>query len=292
MYNRDYNNAPAVEDLIWPDFDHNSIMSKKLIQTKNLEGEEFWNDMRKIISHDCSTLPLNNFKTWASVLAVPFFSPFLYSDYVTKALIESRNDKRVFNALTDIGVGVGKDSKIIYPFFDCKFTPNRMLSYGNYAFNGWGPKELSSIGSILEIGSGSAEMCDIAYRLGFEGKYTIYDFPEIHTIQKYYMGELGNDKVEYVSDIDKLETYDLVISNWALTEMPLDLRSKLLSRVGTSKNWLLAYSKFIFNIDNQKYINETFIPTYAKDKKVIFVSIDGMPWHNGCFYLSAKENGI
>jgi hypothetical protein len=283
----DYNNIPAP---IFPDFSSDSEWTKKMMRAKQEDGPDYWPTMRKVFEHDFKTLPKNRFKVWASVWNVPFISLNRYSEYY-RVCLEAANKKSIYKeALQERGVGMNQhDAQILMAFNDFPTTTNRMQAMAHFIINGWTPEKLRKLDTIVELVGGIGDMCDIAYRLGFEGKYVIYDFPEVANIQRYYMGELGNNKVEYVSDFNNLQDSDLVIGTWSFTEMPIDLRNKIMSKIGKSKNWLLAYSNKIFDLDNASYLNDVFLPQVSEGKNIDDVAIPFMPWHGGNAYLSVTE---
>ena len=277
-------NIPAP---IWPDFHPQSEWSQRMIQAKNENGPNYWPTMRQVFAHDFETLPKNRFKVWTSVWNVPFMSLNRYHEYIRVSLEDGNKDEIVRNALIDRGVGMTEqDAPHLFVFSDFPTTMKRMQAYSHYSLNGWTPKKLQGLNKIVELGGGIGDMCDIAYRLGFEGEYKIYDFPETGLLQRYYMGELGNDKAVFSSNLDDLSDADLVIGTWSFTEMPLELRAEIMKKIGGSKNWLLAYSNAIFGIDNADYIQNTFLPEVKEGKNVVKQDIPWMPWDGSAHYLS------
>ena len=274
---------------LFPDFHPQSELSQKLIKVKQVNGPDFWPVTREVLAHDLKTLPLNRFKVWASVLNVPLVSMNKYSDYILLALTAAKNP--VYRqALVDKGVGFSnQDVKAFYIFDDFPTTMNRAQIMSHYIINGWTPEKLSGISRIVELGGGIGDMCDIAYRLGFDGEYLIYDLPEVSELQKYYMRELGNTKAKFTSSLDDLGPADLVIATWSFTEMDLELRKEIMDKISESKNWLIAYSNKIFGIDNNDYIKNTFVPLVEENKDVKYTDIPFMPWDGGAHYLSVTE---
>ena len=274
---------------LFPDFNSNSEMAQKMIKVKQENGPDFWPVMREVFAHDLKTLPKTRFKAWASVWTIPFMATARHSDYIRLSLTAAMQPI-YHEALIDRGVGMNQqDYEYFRMFSDLPTTMNRIQAMSHFIINGWTPEKLRGINKIVELGGGIGDMCDIAYKLGFEGEYKIYDFPEVNQLQEYYMGELGNDKAKFTSDINDLSDADLVIGTWSFTEMPLDLREKIMMKIGGSKNWLIAYSNQIFSLDNDAYINKTFLPLVKGDKDVKFTAIPFMPWDGGANYVSVTE---
>lgn len=121
--------------------------------------------------------------------------------------------------------------------------------------------------TIVEFGGGYGSMCRMAQRLGFSGRYVIFDQPPILALQRYYLG-LHGFEAEYgpnakaialcstLADAASLITEDTgLMSTWALSEMPLDLRSEIevfFKQKGT-RSALIAYQHQFEGIDNTSY---------------------------------------
>jgi len=102
-------------------------------------------------------------------------------------------------------------------------------------------------------------------------KYIIFDTPEVTLLQYYYLKNLNYDvgfdnenfKIILVSNLNKLNILikrfrsnkKFLISNWALSEMPIKLRKKLSSLFFISENFLLSFQSSFEKIDNFKYFN-------------------------------------
>ena len=96
---------------------------------------------------------------------------------------------------------------------------------------------LEDMGSIIEFGGGYGAMCAIARRMGFEGKYTLVDLPEMTLLQEYYLSNLGFEadyiachNPSYVDKYDLLEGIKdngtfVLNSSWNLEEMGKNLRN-------------------------------------------------------------------
>lgn len=91
---------------------------------------------------------------------------------------------------------------------------------------------------IVEFGGGYGSMCRLARRLGFAGRYVIFDIPPILALQRYYLGLHGID-AEYAAEAPTVLCHSLadaarfmqpqavLMSTWALSEMPLSLRADI-----------------------------------------------------------------
>ncbi len=78
--------------------------------------------------------------------------------------------------------------------------------------------------TVVEIGGGYGAMCAAVYDRGFTGRYVIYDLPEMHQLQRYYLRQRGIYKdVVFTTDIEDLAPgygESLLIAMWSLSEIP------------------------------------------------------------------------
>lgn len=101
---------------------------------------------------------------------------------------------------------------------------------------------MSNINSIFEFGAGYGGMCRLIYESGFQGNYTIFDFPELHTIQKYYLRKYS---IKYLSDISCLEDppkNSLFISMSALEEAPQNIHNEFMEFAKKFDYYIFKYS--------------------------------------------------
>lgn len=275
--------------IIWSDNDENSPYSQKMREAKKVNDSTFWTQMREVFAHDATTLDLNKFKLWASTAIIPLWSihPIKeFFDIVTDVAVE---DDRYHAALTEPFVGCTKEDFDKHFRIDERndYSANRAQLLSHLIICGWDIESLSKLDSIVEIGAGIGEMTDIVHKLGFEGKYSILDFPEVHTLQKHLHDTIGIPNVEYVTDLDNFPVADLGIACFSFTEMPLEERSKIIERMSQTKNWLIIYSKHIFGIDNESYIKD-FVKNFP-NHDVDFFDVPFMNWDGGTKYLSIKQ---
>jgi hypothetical protein len=272
-----------------PPLASSKVMFDKMMTAKQVNDDTYWSTMCEVFAADCENLPMERFKVWASVMSVPLMSRSRFTDYIGPVLMAAKASEIVHNALEEPMIGMTEQDYPIYSMFDnyCT-TMNRIQHMAHLITCGWGPAELSKLDTIVELGGGIGDMADIVYKLGFRGKYIIYDFAEVGKIQKWYHDKLGHVNIVHTSDLNDLVDADLMIGTWSFTEMPIDLREQIMGKIGGTKNWLIAYSNQIFGIDNDKYITETFVPRFT-EHDIEYTDIPFMPWDGGTKYLSVKH---
>jgi hypothetical protein len=141
--------------------------------------------------------------------------------------------------------------------------------------------------SIFEFGGGYGSFYRLVRKIGFTGKYSIYDLPAFLALQnKFISSVFGNcDNVFFLNDIKEKEHVDLFISLWAISECPLTLRESVLNNID-SDIYLIAYQSEFDGIDNINYFNA------MKDKLKNTHSVDivAIKHYPGNFYFLARKN--
>jgi hypothetical protein len=113
-------------------------------------------------------------------------------------------------------------------------------------------KDIKNFDSIIEFGGGYGGMCRLLRKMGFKGKYIIYDLPELNLLQKYYLTKedcMDNTVITNNFDIFN-ENFELLIATWSLSETPLEIRDKVIK---SAKNYIMASQPSYAGNDNTKY---------------------------------------
>jgi hypothetical protein len=130
--------------------------------------------------------------------------------------------------------------------------------------------DVARFDSVLEFGGGYGSMCRTLNKLGFRGRYFIFDLPEFTALQEFYL-QLNNipicasanatlSGVSCFSDFAQFERLnrhtppDLFLATWSLSETPLDFRRRVLDTV-TARNIFIAYQDEFETIDNCEFFS-------------------------------------
>ena len=118
--------------------------------------------------------------------------------------------------------------------------------------------KIEELDEIVEFGGGYGCMCRLFFRLGFKGKYIIYDLPELLVLQEYFLSQtVGIQNITFVHDPNMLEKQisgnNLFIATWSLSETDFDLREKVFSILNSPKYFLIAYRGVFKGINNTEY---------------------------------------
>lgn len=117
-------------------------------------------------------------------------------------------------------------------------------------------KRIEQLETIVEFGGGYGAMALLCKRMGFEGKYVIYDLPEFSLLQEYYLSQFGMlDKVEW--NPDYIPSPDLFMALYSLSEVPKEDRAEFLL---LAKSYLFLYSGKWEGWDNVDYFQK-FVPS-------------------------------
>jgi hypothetical protein len=136
--------------------------------------------------------------------------------------------------------------------------------------------KIHSLDCIMEFGGGYGSMCRIIHKLGFRGKYIIFDLPLFSALQKYFLSSIGltiltpeqflssDSGVLCISDLAELtkviasenpKQESLFIATWSISEAPIKIRESIHPLVSNFKSSLIAYQHKFGEVDNINYFD-------------------------------------
>lgn len=127
-------------------------------------------------------------------------------------------------------------------------------------------KRIDQLDTIIEFGGGYGAMTLLCWRLGFRGKYIIFDLPEFALLQQWFLSQEGVENVSWPKRNGKAIKADLLIALYSLSEIPPVDRSRLLIKAAVD-SYLFLYSPTW-----EEYDNETYFKEFAK-------AVD-LKWHS------------
>jgi hypothetical protein len=139
--------------------------------------------------------------------------------------------------------------------------------------------DLNSINRIVEFGGGYGSMRWLVSELGFKNNYVIVDNEGIKQLQSRYLKESLGEEVfsqtvwkNSVDMIDpKLNSNDLFVALWSLSETPDAMMQMWINEVNNSNSHLLiAYQHNFHGRDNSAFFESKF--TSAVEKPVVGLS--------------------
>uniref|UniRef100_A0A6C0K9N4 Glycosyltransferase 2-like domain-containing protein n=1 Tax=viral metagenome TaxID=1070528 RepID=A0A6C0K9N4_9ZZZZ len=136
----------------------------------------------------------------------------------------------------------------------------------------------TAINGIFEFGGGYGQLRKVVYEMRAEIPYAIYDFPELHAIQRHFLATIPT---EFYTSTDDLPTgkYNIFVSFWGYTESPKELRDGLIPFFKAAAFDVLFFGLAqTFQLDNIAYLKRLAdILGYS----VEFVPINEMKSHDG-----------
>lgn len=122
-------------------------------------------------------------------------------------------------------------------------------------------EKLSDCDTIVEFGGGYGSFCRLAYALGFQGTYIIYDLPPLGALQRHFLRSVGLDlsSIKTISDIKDLpEVSGRVgfVATWSLNEAPIEVRETFIPLCQRVDQFLVAHDVAFEGIDNAQYFQQ------------------------------------
>ena len=280
-------------------------MLPDIVPQTNAEAEHIWINFRLRLREHILRDDPRNFLSWDVVLNTMFVDNDYYINQELKSLMASRDwETKWGKAIHEDMIGLPKK------YIQYKMSSGNLIhhAYHFLLLEEHTGLTMEDLGFILEFGGGYGSMCRLAYKLGFHGKYIIYDLPEVSALQKYFLkslslkvfssiDEMNNDRSSGVyctcSDINSLLEIDstkaqkcLFISTWSLSETEMDFRKTFLSLplIDTLKNYLITYSDAFGGVDNIKFFRD-----WSSNKGNINWNHFEIPHLQGNYYLVGKE---
>ena len=218
----------------------------KLISKKHHLTDSPWDNYRKEIRRAILEDDISDFLNWDVIKATMFYEPGKQQYEVVK------NNQKLLRSIKETKVGNPK------PYWLNSSTSGNAVNHA-YSISKLLEKcDVSSFSKIIEFGGGYGNMCRLFRNNGFTKKYTIYDLPEFLALQRYYLNSVGKgENTILTEDIESLvdnKLNTLLIATWSLSEMPLELRKKLI--VVKFDYCLIGFQSEFDGIDNIEYFEQ------------------------------------
>jgi hypothetical protein len=128
--------------------------------------------------------------------------------------------------------------------------------------------------TVIEFGGGFGSLCRLAHRLGFTGRYVIFDLAPFTLLQRYYLRSAGimrdgEDRIVLTSELADLErvvaelapdAWATFIACWSLSETPLTLRASVHPIVERIGRYCIAYQERYGEVDNVEFFADHWLP--------------------------------
>lgn len=239
-------------------------------------GTSLWEEYRKLVRKSILDKEISDFINW-EVIQKTMFCEAKAIEYK-----DIKTNNELFKAINESKVGNPK------PYYLNSSTSGNLVHHA-YSLNQFLKKySLVDINTVIEIGGGYGSMCRLFRNLNYQNEYIIFDLPEFLALQKYFLNSINPEFIQqtiFIQDTKKLATYQKVffIATWSFSEMPLNLRSELLSYIDFDY-CLIAFQSTFDGINNIEYFN-SFQNKY-KDFHFTIVPISHLK--NNFYLIGAK----
>ncbi len=235
-------------------------------------AEKFWTAYRNNIRRDILQKDPRNFLNWAPIRSSMFHEP---EDRLELDILKASPVWPEFQkALVEQKPGNPR------PYWFYSQTSGNLLhhAYIWQEFLKVFPEiKTREFKTIFEFGGGYGSFCRLFYRLGFSGKYFIYDLPEFSFLQEYFLNSINipaalasgsvNSSVSLLDSVEVLrsnanlvESPDLFLATWSLSESPIELREKIFEVVKSPGAFLIAFQGMLSNpgseVNNLEYFKK------------------------------------
>jgi hypothetical protein len=126
---------------------------------------------------------------------------------------------------------------------------------------------------VFEFGGGFGSLCRLAHRLGFKGRYVIFDLAPFTLLQRYYLRSAGvvqhgDERIVLTSELAELErevaalspdAWATFIACWSLSETPLALRQTIRPLVERVGRYCIAYQERYGEVDNVSFFTDQWL---------------------------------
>lgn len=140
-------------------------------------------------------------------------------------------------------------------------------------------KKVEDADFIFDFGGGYGSVCRLIHRLGFKGKYLIYDISVFSEIQIFFLKSIGLPVYTFeqfkhadhgiccISSYEQLKEYftgsamtlhadPLFIAMWSISESPVSTRTPIMEYTDFFNSFIIGYQDKFGEVDNREYFSE------------------------------------
>ena len=218
--------------------------------------------------------------------------------FILNELYELQKDKKKWHLWKRLLVENNVGDPIRY-FLYPKSSGNRIRQvYHLKKYCDYSEIDLLKIKYILEIGGGYGCMAQIFKKINKNCTYVIFDTMEVNFLQYYYlqmnkipvvMNKIIAGKVCLINNIDLIKKFNdnikknitsLFVANWSISEMPINLRNKILNKKQSFLNSIISFQEKFENIDNKSY----FLNYQKKIEKKVYFKLEKLEFYKKDFF--------
>lgn len=212
-----------------------------------------WNQFQASIQHDIRVLGIEKFREFSAVVTT-MYAGDSYWHIIGKYVPE------------DVKELIKRDL-----INDNDFYTLASQYYNMTMFKSLRDLDLLKLDSIIEFGGGVGGMAHLCRLLGYQGRYVIYDLPEVGQIQRHYLNSVGINNVELTTEIPSGK-FNLFVGCWSISEA--SPRPELSSF--PADDYWIAYQPAFDSIWNEQYfadrlenIKQVYAPHHPASKYLV-----------------------
>lgn len=136
-------------------------------------------------------------------------------------------------------------------------------------------KKINEMDFIFDFGGGYGSVCRLVHRLGFKGRYLIFDISVFSFLQQFFLKNIEmpvktfDDFIVSTNGICCISDYALLkkifasnifssnsslfIGMWSVSETPLNTRNEIMAHASLFGNYLIGYQDKFGEVDNMNY---------------------------------------
>lgn len=269
-------------------------------QAEYSPSEQFWRSSMRRLRELVLQRDARAFLRWDVVMETMFVANAAYlADEL--AYLKSLDEwmHRWKPAITESAIGCP------VPFFKYPRSSGNLLHHAYHLarFEQESGLRVEQMTQIFEFGGGYGSMCRLVHKLGFKGRYLIFDLPPFSALQTYYLESIGlkvHDNAalrdEMVSGVFCLSSSDylkqigqqsggLFLATWSLSETPLHVRNGLEELISQSAGFLIGYQERFGEMNNERYFSGL-----RQGRQDLNWALHPIDWLPGNFYLFGWPN--
>jgi hypothetical protein len=171
------------------------------------------------------------------------------------------------DAIREVAVG----SPVPYPKYKDSSEVLIQTAYHTRALERLSGRRVNEWDVIVEFGGGYGGLCRLMRKLGFRGRYVIFDLAPFTLLQRYYLTKsncLQDDQVSLISDWDELAAFVNTITpeqravlwaTWSLSEAPVATRERLKPLAERIGHYCIAFQGHYGDVDNHIWFAESWL---------------------------------
>lgn len=226
-------------------------------------SERVWKEHANAIRNCILSDGPSAFLTWQPIISTMAACGHEDWSWLSRTYLASLSDweTRWKPAVTEISVGTPTYHGTSPPTSNALITAAHMMALFEQKVG----IKAEDLGLVFEFGGGYGCLCRVLYNIGFHGDYIGYDQPVVAALARYYLAELGLPPtgclLNHYSDFRDLDQFvgqanlkdSLFVSHWALSEVPIELRHRVLLLASNFKYIYLIYQAKFYEINNLEF---------------------------------------